>query len=355
MTLAGRFRTFARLEARPTSPLYAALAEAVADDPDLLALAERSRAGQPVPNLLFAAVHALLLSGQGPDLAPFYASLAERPAPPEGAVAPFRAFCLEHREGIAALLAARSVGTNEVARCAVIRAGLAHVMAQIPGPLHVVEIGASAGLLLLWDRVRVDYGASLVAGPADAPLVFACESRGAPPPVAVDPARVGRMAGIDLDPMDLENEADRRWLDALIWPEHRERRTRLRIALDAARAAGIRVRRGDGVADLPSLLASLPPGEAVCVIHAFTFNQIPADVAARFSAMLKGEGRKRPLFRLAYEWGSDDAPALALARLEDGIAAPPQLLAIAEAHGRWIEWRGSAVSCPPTAASTGAR
>lgn len=339
MDLAEQFRAFARLEARPTSPLYATLAEAVADDAALLALAARARPGQPAPNLLLAAVQALLLAGKGEALAPFYASLAARPADPAGAVAPFRAFCLAHDAAIARLLETRSVGTNEVARCAVIRAGLAHVMAATTGPLHVVEIGASAGLLLLWDRVRIDYGGGLVAGPADAPLVLACESRGAPPPVAVDAARIGSTAGIDVDPMDLEDEADRRWLEALIWPEHRERRTRLRVAIAAARAAGIRVRRGDGVVDLPVLLAALPPAEAVCVVHAFTFNQIPADVAARFAAMLAAEGRVRPIHRLGYEWGDGDAPALTVTAIADGIALPVEVLAAAEAHGRWIDWR----------------
>ncbi len=58
--LAAKFRRFAENEA-PKAPLYARLAQAVADDPAVLALAARARAGQPAPNLLFAAVQSHLL------------------------------------------------------------------------------------------------------------------------------------------------------------------------------------------------------------------------------------------------------------------------------------------------------
>jgi len=107
--LAATFRTFAEREALPTSPLYAALAHGVAGDDALLALADRARPGQPRPNMLFAAVHALLLAGQGSDLARHYASLADTPVPAAEAFGLFRHFCLEHEEAIAALLAGRSV------------------------------------------------------------------------------------------------------------------------------------------------------------------------------------------------------------------------------------------------------
>lgn len=336
--LAATFRLFAQREATPTSPLYAALARAVADDPVLLALSDRARPGQPRPNMLLAAVHALLLAGEGPELAAHYAGLAGDPAPPEAAFPHFRAFCMARHESLAALLAQRSVGTNEVARCAVIRAGMAEVLARTEGPLHVVEVGASAGLLLLWNRIAVDYGPGMAAGPADAALRLACPARGAPPPLAVPDGRIASQCGLDLDPMSLESEADRRWLQALVWPEHRERRARLTTAIEAARRAGIAVRRGDAVADMPGLLAALPPGETACVFHAFTFNQIPPPLAARFAEALAQASRARPVLRLAFEWGEGDAPGLTLTPFDEGRAGVPRHLAAAEAHGRWIAW-----------------
>jgi len=54
--MAGRFVRFAAQEACDSSPLYERLSHAIADDPEILALAAHARRGQPVPNLLFAAV-----------------------------------------------------------------------------------------------------------------------------------------------------------------------------------------------------------------------------------------------------------------------------------------------------------
>lgn len=90
--------------------------------------------------------------------------------------------------------------------------------------------------------------------------------------------------------------------------------------------------------DLPALLDGLPPGEAACAFHAFTFNQIPAPLADCFVAALAQASHRRPVFRLAYEWGEGDAPELLLTAFAGGEATAPRRLATAEAHGRWIDW-----------------
>ncbi len=49
------------------------------------------------------------------------------------------------------------------------------------------------------------------------------------------PPRPTNPAGIDLNPLNLNDEGDVAWLDALIWPEHADRRARLRSAVEVAR------------------------------------------------------------------------------------------------------------------------
>jgi len=59
-----RFKTFGSLECRDYgAPFYEHLALAVAEDPEILSLAQTTRPGQPAPNLLFGAVQLLLLRG----------------------------------------------------------------------------------------------------------------------------------------------------------------------------------------------------------------------------------------------------------------------------------------------------
>jgi hypothetical protein len=216
-------------------------------------LAGIARAGQPVPNLLFAAVH-LLLAGEpekGDPLARYYPSLAEPAEPPADAFPAFRQFCLGHADAIAEILGRRSVNTNEVGRCAVVRLGYAEIARMLSAArFALVEIGASAGLNLFWDNYRYEYERGseqdrVTAGDPASPMRIPCAIRGAAAPLyPEDPfsKQVVRRVGIDLDPIGLDNPDDGAWLRALVWPEQRERALRLDHAIAIARAA----RRGIG-------------------------------------------------------------------------------------------------------------
>ena len=71
---AARFRNFAEI-ARPESPLYFALATAIADDVELLSLTDEMIEHQPPPNVLLAAVHFLILRGADHELMEYFASV----------------------------------------------------------------------------------------------------------------------------------------------------------------------------------------------------------------------------------------------------------------------------------------
>ena len=84
-----------------------------------------------------------------------------------------------------AVLQTHRTQTNEVARCATILPALA----QLSEPLALIEVGASAGLCLLYDRWRYHYtGASVNQwiGPAESPVTLSCQLEGdVPLPIAV--------------------------------------------------------------------------------------------------------------------------------------------------------------------------
>jgi hypothetical protein len=164
--LAQRFMRFAEQECGDYAPFYAHLARGIAHDPELLAIAAHTRSGQQAPNLLLAAVHDLLLRGADHALAAFYPSVAHLAAVPPGDPLPaFRAFCRDHRAALIDLVSTRLVQTNEPQRCTVLLPAFSMVARLASGrPLALIEVGASAGLNLLFDRYGYDYGAGQSAG-----------------------------------------------------------------------------------------------------------------------------------------------------------------------------------------------
>lgn len=115
--LSERFGRFAERECKDSSRLYEFLSTEISDDDDLLELSSQCSPGQPVPNLLFASVHYLLLSGTDHELKEFYPSVTGNPRPVEESFPSFKDFCQHYRNEIIALLRSRLVQTNEIRRC----------------------------------------------------------------------------------------------------------------------------------------------------------------------------------------------------------------------------------------------
>ena len=154
-----------------SSALYRTLCPAVADSEPVLDLLRHRRAGQQPSYLLFGAVHYLLLAGAQHELRTWYGSLATGPAEPSAAGAAFIDFCLSHQP--AAQLADRQpvlAQTNVVRRSVLApKYALWAVGQHCSQPLHLIEVGASAGLQLRFDRYRYLIGGQRF-GPRQAPV-----------------------------------------------------------------------------------------------------------------------------------------------------------------------------------------
>ena len=171
------WRDFAENECGTYAPLYAAICRSVAEDPELVAVtAEAPESGQQ-PNVLLAAVHYLILSGLAHPLAEVYAGRAD----PTRAPALFRDLCLARRADIAHLLASRHTQTNEPGRATVLAVGLAVAAEKIGGTIGLLDAGCSAGLNLLIDQYRFEYGPAGGLGPLDSPVTISCELSGTAP------------------------------------------------------------------------------------------------------------------------------------------------------------------------------
>src|SRR3954469_2764165 len=133
--------------------------------------------------------------------------------------------------------------TNEVGRSASMVGGFLTVAAEFGLPLRVLELGASAGLNLQFDRYRYQQGAAGF-GPTDAPVRFVDLWGEVPPPFAA-PLRVDERRGCDRDPIDAADPDDRLRLLSYIWPDVTARFERTRAALELAAAAPMPVDRAD--------------------------------------------------------------------------------------------------------------
>ena len=147
-----RFANFAQGHAH--LPLYHRISAAAARDDEVAALLLAARPGQARPVLLLAALHDLVL--RHPDLpaARWYASVVGRETLPTGDPWPeVRTTVLDHRDELTDVIATRTTQTNEVNRTVYLTAGLTRAAAGLPDtPLALVELGASAVLLLALDR-----------------------------------------------------------------------------------------------------------------------------------------------------------------------------------------------------------
>jgi hypothetical protein len=313
--LAERYAAFAAKEAHGVSEVYERLALAVAASPELLEFLVSLPPERTQPNLFFAA--ARHLHGVPHDID----ELIE--------------IVRRDREGVRAVMLSRTTQTNEPARCAV----LLPILAQLPQPLALLEVGASAGLCLLPDRYGYDYGdVRLEPATATAP-VFRCRISGAVPLPAAVPQIVWRR-GLDLNPVDLCSDADVAWQETLVWPGQEERAQRLRQAIALAREDPPLVVKGDLVTDLTPLIDEAPREATLVVFHTAVLAYVSPPGRARFADMI----RNAPCV-----WLSNEAPEV-FSDLAKSASMPGRFLlmrdgvpfAWAGPHGQSIDWFGTA-------------
>ncbi|KRE30211.1 DUF2332 domain-containing protein [Agromyces sp. Soil535] len=313
---AERYRAFADVEARGMSATYEDWARGVAGDPGTIALIDELPAAKRQPNLVFSSARF-----QGGPSGPYHL---------------FRDWLHAHWIEVRATALTHATQTNEAARCAL------HVpaIAGIDGPIALLEVGASAGLCLYPDRYSYRYSGHPQLDPADGPstVVLDCEASG-PVPVPIRLPEVVWRGGIDLNPLDVRHPDDLAWLDALVWPEHEDRRERLRSAAAIAAADTPRIVAGDLNERLDALAADVPDEATLVVFHTVVLMYLDRVGRERFTETVRA---------LPGHWLSvEPRTVLAGVRLRDEVANESTdlvlafdgvQLAWAQPHGRAIRW-----------------
>jgi hypothetical protein len=330
----GWLRFQARGCAELGSPFYAALLESAADDlkgkgPVSEVLEEF--AAEPESSALalrfMAAVHRLVLQDRLPSLAPHYPSVG---GDGDAAIAwpLFRDALAEHATEIRGLIG-HGCQTNEVGRSAALLGGFLEVAHRTGLPLRILEVGASAGLNLRWDRYRYQ-SAEIGWGDEHSPVRF--EHFFDVPPPLDRTADVIERRGCDLEPIDPTSDDGALSLRSFIWADQLGRLSRLDGAIEIAKQMPVTVEQVDAVTFLERELDAPRPDVATVVYHS-VFLQYPTDeirsrIAAVIGAAVSRSTPDAPVFHLSME---PDAGRFEI-RLDD------ELLGTSKAHGTGVRW-----------------
>jgi hypothetical protein len=262
--LARRFTSFAEVDCRDYSPLYEGLATGIAGDPELLGLLARARPGQRRPTLFLAAVN--FLGGITGDF---------------GA---FRRFVFDNRDAVLEIIETRATQTNEVGRSAV----LLPLFRRVPEPLALVEVGASAGLNLLFDRYGYDYQGVRIG---DGAPVLPCESFIVPDRIPTVASRIG----IDREPVDVTDDDAIAWLRACIYADQADRLVRFEQAVEVARRDPPQIVAGNAVDTLAAVVGAIPRDVSLCIFHTYVVAYFLRDERPAFFSLLDELGAQRDL------------------------------------------------------------
>ena len=310
--VAASFRASEQIFAGMGAHLFAEFCRHAAHDPAMIALASHAMGGAR-PAHLFSAVHYLLLGDPSDPLARHFATLCDDPLPPEGSYPALVRYCEAYRAELLDLLHTRSVQTTYAERCRAILAPMGVVAREAGEPLNLIEIGCSAGVLLVFDQFAYRLNAQGLIGPADGPLVLEGELRGGPDLFI---PRIGKRIGIDLHTIDARSPEDRRWLLALCFPELRDEQRRLEAALQVIARTDITMLEGDGLVRLKEALALAP--DPLCLFHSACLFYWPAPAREALEALLIEASATREFWRIGIEpsaafdnWqrGTRDGPA----------------------------------------------
>jgi len=301
---------------------------------------EGDPAGSALAMRFMASVHRLVLQGRAGEVAEYYPSVGGD-RPPAAALNSFLHSVDEHVDDLRRLVN-DPVQTNEVGRCAALLGGFLLVAHESGLPLRLLELGASAGLNLRWDRYRY-VGSGLSWGDPTSSVVIEWALRLGAPHVDVTPLIVERR-GCDLHPLDPTSAEGRIRLMSYIWPDQLWRLRLLRRALDLSRTLGVEVDRANAPDWVASRLRESRPYTATVVYHSIVMQFLSRRERRRVHDIIERAGRaatpESPLAWLRMEGGGKMKEVL----VTSWPGGRERRLASAGLYGRPIQWLANEAS-----------
>ncbi len=304
-TLAQVYRHFGEVDAAGTSPLYERVAVALSESGEALRAIEAAPARKRHPAVILAALHDLALAGRAPALAAAYAA-ADGDAAAGGAIDTL----LRMTDSVVSIAVRQRIRTNETGRCAVLYPAIAEAARRVgANAVGLIDVGCSAGLNLNVDRVGITYSNGQSLGDPSSPVQLSCSVvTDQPLPARAMPGVVARI-GVDLDPVDVTDTDDARWLRACLWPDQPEPLARLEAEMTLAATAPPLLLRGDAVEVVPGALARVPADALPVVTTTWALSRFPLESRLRFLHRLDEAAAGRAVAWVSAE-GVGVAPAI---------------------------------------------
>jgi hypothetical protein len=356
-TLAQAYRRFAEADRSDASPLYRRIALALSESDQALRAIEAVPARKRNPAVILAALHDLALAGRAPALAAAYASAADGGdggdcGGGDGAAGGAAIdTLLRMTDAIADIAVRRPVRADETGRYAVLYPAITEAARRAGADaVGLIDLGCSAGLNLNVDRVGITYSDGPSLGDPSSPVQQSSSIvHDRPLPTRAMPEVVARI-GVDLDPVDVTEADDARWLRACLPPDQPERRARLDAEMALAATAPRLLLRGDPVQLLPDAIASVPAGVLPVVTTTWALSQFSLEARQRFLRRLEEAATGRAVAWVSAEGVGvaptvptlGDRPAsghsiIGLA-LFGRSARPAEAIARCWSRGRFLAW-----------------
>ncbi len=177
--------------------------------------------------------------------------------------------------------------TNETRRTIALLAGFLSFAKHWNGPIDMLEIGASAGLNLYWDRFA--YRTSSWRWGSGGPVVIDTDWQGPAPPADAS-LDVRHRAACDINPLDIREESERLRLKSYIWPDQADRLARFDGAVALALANDVRVERADAGEWIARKLSARAPDAATIVYHSVFLQYPPRQTRTAIIGAIQGAG-----------------------------------------------------------------
>lgn len=231
-----------------------------------------------------------------------------------------------------------AVQTNEVRRAAALLGGFLEVAKTTGLPIDLYEIGASAGLLLNWDRYRYDFAQF---GWGEGELTISSEWKGDRPdwPSSVE---IGKRLGCDIAPIAYADSEAVKRAASYIWAEQADRRERFLAAIAVARKLKPEIEAADAGDWLHERLRSRPENRTTIVYQSVMAQYLSKETRKMVKHALGNcaqmASATRPLAWLRFE--PDEGGVNFSVDVTMWPGGTSRRLAYAHPHGAWVEWLG---------------